>query len=85
MIQQRSIRKIKNNLIKQEYSRFYPTRSSPGKFYGTTKRRKLKKGSSVNNLPLRPIISNVATASYQLAKVAFNHNIRSIVPKNLLK
>ena len=28
----------------------------------------LKKGSSVDDLPLRPIISNIGTASYQLAK-----------------
>ena len=46
---QRSIHKIKNNLTKQEYSRLYPTGSSPGKFYGRTKRHKLKKGSSVDN------------------------------------
>ena len=63
-----STRKIKNNLTKQEYSRIYPTGSSPGKFYGTAKRHKLKKGSSIDDLPLRPIISNVGTASYQLAK-----------------
>ena len=37
---QRSICKIKNNLTKQEYSRIYPTGSSPGKFYGTVKRHK---------------------------------------------
>ena len=65
---QRSIRKIKNNLTKQEYSRIYPTGSSPGKFYGTAKRHKLKKGSSVDDLPLRPIISHIGNASYQLAK-----------------
>ena len=40
---QRSIRKIKNNLTKQEHSRIYPTRLSPGKFYGTAKRQKFKK------------------------------------------
>ena len=34
----------------------------------TAKRRKLKKGSSLDDLLLRPIISNVGTASYQLAK-----------------
>ena len=65
---QRSIRKIKNNLTKQEYNRLYPTGSSPGKLYGTAKRHKLKKDSTVDDLPLRPIISNVGTASYQLAK-----------------
>ena len=34
---QRSIRKIKNNLTKQEYSGLYPTGSSPGKFFATAK------------------------------------------------
>ena len=68
MIQQRFIRKIKNNLTKQEYGWLYPTGSSPGKFYGTAKRHKLKQGSSVDDLPLRPVISNVGTASYQLVK-----------------
>ena len=65
---QRSICKIRNNLTKQEYSRLYPTGSSPGEFYGTAKRHKLKTGSSLDDLPLRPIISNDGTASYQLAK-----------------
>ena len=65
---QRSIRKIKSNSTKQEYSKLYPTGSSPGKFYGTAKRHKLKKVGSVNNFPLRLIISNVGTASHQLAK-----------------
>ena len=65
---QRFIRKIKNNLAKQEYSRLYPTTSSRGKFYGTAKRHKLKNGSSVYCLPLRPNISYVRIASYQLVK-----------------
>ena len=37
---QRSIRKIKSNSTKQEYSKLYPTGLSPGKFYGTAKRHK---------------------------------------------
>ena len=40
---QRSMRKIKNNLTKQEHNRLYPKASSSGKFYGTGKRHKLKK------------------------------------------
>ena len=65
---QRSIRKIKNNLIKQENSRLYPRGSSPGKFYGTAKQHKSKTVRSADDLLLRPIISNVGTASYQQAK-----------------
>ena len=65
---QRSIRKIRKILTKQEYSRLYPRGLSPGRLYGTTKRHNLKKGSSADDLSLRPIISNVGTASYHLAK-----------------
>ena len=65
---QRSVCKFKNNLTKQKYSRISPTGLSPGKFYDTAKRHKLEKVSSVDNLLLRPIVSNVGTASYQLAK-----------------
>ena len=65
---QRSICKIKNNLTKQEYSRLYSTGSLHGKFYGTAKQHKLKNGSFVYDLPLRPIISNVETATH-LAKL----------------
>ena len=63
---QRSIGKIKKNVTKQGYSRLYPTGSWPVKFYSAAKGHKL--GSSVDDLPLRPIISNTRTASYQLAK-----------------
>ena len=31
----KATREIKNNLTKQEYSRIYPTGSSPEKFYNT--------------------------------------------------
>ena len=65
--------KIKNNFTKQECSGLYPTGSSPGKFYGIAKWHKLKKDISVNNLPLRPIISNVGTASHQLTKYLAKH------------
>ena len=36
------------------------------KFYGTVKLHKLKNNNSLNDLPLRLIISNVGSASYQL-------------------
>ena len=68
---ERSIRKIKNNLPKKEYSRLYPTGSSPGKLYGTVKWYNLN-GSSGCDLPLRPIISNVRTASYLPGKTPFS-------------
>ena len=48
--------------------RIYPTGSAPGKFYGTTKKHKIPVKGTINDLPLRPIISNIGTASYQLPK-----------------
>ena len=44
------------------------TGSAPGKFYGTAKKHKIPIHGTINGLPLRPIIFNTATASYQLAK-----------------
>ena len=62
------MRKIKSKFSEQEYKRLYPTGSAPARFYGTAKLHKLKNDSTVDDLPIRPIISNINTASYQLAK-----------------
>ena len=65
---QRAVRKIKNKLSTKEYLNIYPTGSSPGKFYGTAKKHKLTPTGTIDDLPIRTIISNIGTASYQLAK-----------------
>ena len=65
---QRAVRKIKNKLSPKKYLNIYPTGSSPGKFYGTAKKYKLTPTGTTDNLPIHPIISNIGTASYQLAK-----------------
>ena len=65
---QRAVRKIKPHLTPTEYNKIYPTGSNPGRFYGTAKMHKLKPDHTVEDLPLRPIISNIGTATYQLAK-----------------
>lgn len=65
---QRAVRKVKNRVSKQEYYRIYPTGSAPGKFYGIAKKHKLPTNGTIDDLPLRPIVSNIGTASYQLAK-----------------
>ena len=62
------LRKLKNTLSSKEYYQLYPTVSCPGKFYGTAKIRKLPPNGFIDNLALRPILSNINTASYQLAK-----------------
>ena len=48
--------------------RLYPTGSAPARIYGTAKLQKLKNDSTVDDLPVRPIIPNINTASYQFAK-----------------
>ena len=65
---QRLLRKFKSRLSQKEYYQFYPTGSCAGKFYGTAKIHKLPTDGNISNLPLKPIISNIGTASYQLAK-----------------
>ena len=44
------------------------TGSSPGKLHGTAKLHKVSNNSTVEQLPLRPITSNIGTATYGLAK-----------------
>ena len=65
---QKVLKKIKSKFSEQEYKRSYPIGSAPARFYGTAKLHKLKNDSTVDDLPIRPIISNINTASYQLAK-----------------
>ena len=65
---QGSLRKLKSKLSPYECKKLYPTGSSPGKFYGTTKLHKLPANGKIDNLPIRPIVSNINTAAYQLAK-----------------
>ena len=50
------------------YSKIYPTGSAPGKFYGTAKIHRLSPDDTINELPLRPTISNIGTATYHLSK-----------------
>ena len=64
---QRTLRKIKDKIPALLYSKVYPTRSSPGRFYGTAKLHKVKDNGTVEDLPLRPIILNIRTATYELA------------------
>ena len=65
---QRSLRKLKSKLSPYEYKKLYPTSSSPGKFYGTARLHKLPANGKIDDLPIRIIVSNISTATYQLAK-----------------
>ena len=60
---QRTLRKIKSTLTKQE-----PLEYTKWLFYGTPKLHKIGKNGNINDLPLRPIVSNIGTATYHLAK-----------------
>ena len=62
------LRKMKSRFTLQEYNKVYTTRSNAGKLYGTAKIHKLPELGTVDQLPLRPIVSNIGTASYYLAK-----------------
>lgn len=46
----------------------YPAGSEPGAFYGPTKVHKLKQGEILFELFLRPIVSNIGTATYKTVK-----------------
>ena len=65
---QRYLRKLKSKITKDEYSKLYPTGSKPGKLYGNAKIHKLSYNDTIDHLPLRPIVSNIGTASYYLSK-----------------
>ena len=65
---QRVLRKIECHLEEKEYKKLYPTGSRPGLFYGTAKVHKLKIGERLKQLTVRPIISNIRTATYETAK-----------------
>ena len=56
---QRSLWKLKSKLSPFQYKKLHPTGSSPGKFYGTTKLHKLPANGEIDNLPIRPIVSNI--------------------------
>ena len=65
---QRTLPKMKSRFTLQEYNKVYPTGSNAGKLYGNVKIHKLPELGTVHQLPLRPIVSNIGTTSYYLAK-----------------
>ena len=66
---QTCLRKMKKRFDAATYKNIYPTASRPGRFYGTAKLHKIAEGcTNVNQLPIRPIISNIGTATYKTSK-----------------
>ena len=64
---QRLLRSIKSKIPEKVYKKVYPTGSRPGRFYGTAKLHKITNQQSVNDLPIRPIVTNIGTATYHLS------------------
>ena len=70
---QRTLLKMKNKFTTNEYKRLYPSASRPGLYFGMAKVHKLQNGSrDINQLPLRPVISNIGTATYEISKFLAN-------------
>ena len=68
---QQTLQKIKHKFEDNEYKRLYPTVSRPGLFYGTPKVHKLQQQQQqqrLEELTMRPVISNIGTATYEIAK-----------------
>ncbi len=70
---QKALHNIKDAIGEDQYKKIYPSGSNPGRFYGTAKMHKLsnddeKNMTNVDKLPLRPIVSNIGTATYKLSK-----------------
>ena len=66
---QRTLLSMKRCFDKKQYKHMYPSSSRPGLYFGLAKVHKLKNGSkNVSELPLRPVISNIGTATYEISK-----------------
>ena len=64
---QTTLHKIKSKLPQNIYKKPYPAGSAPGKFYRNVKIHKLS-SNNANDLPLRSIVSNIETTTYETAK-----------------
>ena len=70
---QNLLKSIKDDIGDETYKNIYPSGSNPGKFYGTAKIHKLSADeerniTNVDKVPLRPIVSNIGTATYKTSK-----------------
>ena len=71
---QRILLKNKTAIGEEMYTKIYPSGSNPGTFYGTAKVHKVKpeEQDKIEKLPLRPIISNIGTATHKIAQYICN-------------
>ena len=66
---QKVLRKIKSKFSDEEYKILYTAGSASAWFYGTAKIHKLKNDNIVDDLPIRPIISNINIAHTNLQNI----------------
>lgn len=60
---------MKKAFDRKTYQKLYPSSSQPGLYFGVAKVHKVPINSNnVNDLPLRPIISNCGTATYETSR-----------------
>ena len=60
---------MKQKFEKKIYKRLYPSSSRPGLYFGLAKVHKLKDDrGNLADLPLRPVVSNIGTATYETSK-----------------
>ena len=59
---------MKSKFSDQQYCNLHPPGSKTGAFYCTLKVHKLRQGEGIEQLTLWPIISNIGTATYEVAK-----------------
>ena len=54
----------------ETYKKIYPSGSNPGRFYGTAKIHKVKVNDpgKLGKLPIRPIVSNIGTATHKTVR-----------------
>ena len=71
---QRVLLQTKTAIGESDYKTLYPSGSNPGKFYGTAKVHKIKpdEQNKIEKFPLRPIISNIGTATHKTAQYLCN-------------
>jgi hypothetical protein len=67
---QKALFKVKEAIGEDRYKQIYPSGSNPGKFYGTAKIHKVKPTDvdKIGKLPIRPIVSNIGTATHKTAQ-----------------
>ena len=65
---QETLLESKMKFSSKVYKKLYPSSSRPGLYFGLAKVHKLNGSTDVNQLPMRPVISNIGTATYELSK-----------------